>query len=226
MIQNVLIIGDGAFAEVAYEYFTHDSNYEVVGFAVERAHLKRDTLFGLPVIAWEDAEHRFPPGTCDVYAAIVFNQMNRLRARFVAEAQARGYGLASYVSSRAFVWPNVTLGEHCFIFEDNTVQPFVMIGDNVVLWSGNHVGHHARISNHVFVSSHVVLSGASHVGEYAFMGVNSTVANDVRVAKDCWIGPGVMIAKDTEEAKIYRARTVDPATISSLRYFKVPEPTI
>lgn len=33
---KLVLIGDSAFAEVAYEYFTHDSPYEVVAFAVER----------------------------------------------------------------------------------------------------------------------------------------------------------------------------------------------
>ncbi len=32
--KNLVIVGDSAFAEVAYEYFTHDSPYTVVAFAV------------------------------------------------------------------------------------------------------------------------------------------------------------------------------------------------
>ena len=27
---KLIIVGDSAFAEIAYEYFTHDSEYEVV----------------------------------------------------------------------------------------------------------------------------------------------------------------------------------------------------
>jgi glutamyl-tRNA reductase len=33
--KKLVVIGDGETAEMAYEYFTYDSAYEVVAFAVE-----------------------------------------------------------------------------------------------------------------------------------------------------------------------------------------------
>ena len=44
----IVIVGDGEFAEIACDYFTHDSPFRVAGFAVERDFLRRDTLFDLP----------------------------------------------------------------------------------------------------------------------------------------------------------------------------------
>src|SRR5689334_6065943 len=173
--KKLVLLGDSAFAEVAFEYFTHDSEYEVVAFAVEREYLRRDELFGLPVVAFEDLPERFDPGAHDFYAALVYTQGNALRRRLYETAKEKGYRPASYVSSRAFVWSNAKLGEHCFIFENNVVQPFVTLGNNVVLWSGNHIGHHSTIGDHCFFSSHVVISGFCNVGPSCFFGVNSTV---------------------------------------------------
>src|SRR6185437_4243859 len=150
--RNIVIVGASAFAEVAHEYFTHDSRYRVAGFAVERAFLDRGELMGRPMVAIEEIERHFPPAEHDAYVAIVYSQLNRLRTRLAAGVKARGYRLASYVSSRASLWPNVRLGEHCFIFENNVVQPFVTLGSNVVLWSGNHIGHHSAIGDNVFIS--------------------------------------------------------------------------
>ena len=42
--KRLVLLGDSAFAEIAYEYFTHDSEYEVVAFAVEREYLRRGEL--------------------------------------------------------------------------------------------------------------------------------------------------------------------------------------
>jgi sugar O-acyltransferase (sialic acid O-acetyltransferase NeuD family) len=221
--RRLVLVGDSAIAEIAYEYFTHDSPYEVVGFAVDEAYRKREELFGLPVVPWQRVEAHFAPAEHSLYAAVGYNQLNRLRARFAAEAKAKGYALASYVSSRAFVWRNVTLGEHCFIFEDNTVQPFVKIGDNVVLWSGNHIGHHSTIRDHVFVSSHVVISGFCDIGAHSFLGVNATIANNVTVAADNLLGAGCTVLRDTEANKIYGATATPPAGKSARAYFKVPE---
>ena len=197
--QKLVIIGDSLFAEIAYEYFTYDSEYEVVGFSVEKDYLKRDTLFNLPITQFETLEKDYAPGGHKFYAANVYTQGNRLRTRLYREAKAKGFAPASYISSRAFVWRNCQIGEHCFIFEDNTVQPFVKIGDNVVLWSGNHIGHHSVIKDHCFISSHVVISGVCQVGEYCFMGVNSTVANNITIGNNCLVGAGALIIGDVED---------------------------
>ena len=194
--RNLIIVGDSAFAEVAYEYFTHDSPYDVVAFAVEREFLSKDSLFGLPVVALDELEARYPSAAHSFYAALVYTQMNRLRTRLYHQVKAMGYAPASYVSSRAFVWHNVAIGEHAFIFEDNTLQPFVGIGDNVVLWSGNHIGHHSRIDDNCFIASQVVVSGFCSIGANCFVGVNATFGNNLSVGEDCLIGAGALIARD------------------------------
>jgi sugar O-acyltransferase (sialic acid O-acetyltransferase NeuD family) len=221
--EKIVIVGDSAFAEIAYEYFQSDSKYEVVGFSVELEFLKQNQLFGLPVVAFEDIETHFDPRTHHVYVAIVYTGLNRLRTRLSLEAKARGYRLASYISSRAFVWKNVQIGEHCFVFEDNTIQPFVKIHDNVVLWSGNHIGHHSAIGKNCFVASHAVISGFCEIGQNSFIGVNATLANNISVGKDTWIGPGVTIVKDIADGSLMRGDQPEAAKVSTLRFFRVKE---
>lgn len=221
--RKLIIVGDSAFAEIAHEYFDADSDYEVVGFSVERAFLKRSEFRGLPVIAFEELEAHFDPASHHIYVATVYTQLNRLRARLASAAKIRGYQLASYVSARAFVWRNVELGEHCFIFEDNTVQPFVKIGNNVVLWSGNHIGHHSVVRDNCFIASHVVISGYCDIGENSFLGVNATLANNITVGKDNWVGPNVALMKNTEAGALFKTEQPEPARISAPRFFKVKE---
>jgi sugar O-acyltransferase (sialic acid O-acetyltransferase NeuD family) len=221
--KKLIIVGDSAFAEIAHEYFEFDSAYEVVAFSVERSYLKRNSMRGLPIIAYDELESHFEPSKHEVFVAIVYTQLNRLRTRLASDAKLKGYKLASYISSRAFVWRNVKLGEHCFIFEDNTLQPFVQIGNNVVLWSGNHIGHHSTIHNNCFISSHVVISGFCNLGEYCFLGVNATVANNVNIASDNWIGPGVTIMSDTSPGSLFKSEHSVTARVSTMRFFKIKE---
>ena len=221
--KKIVILGDSAFAEVAYECFMHDSEYEVVGFSVESAYLTKSELFGLPIVPFEQIEEHFAPGEIYFYAALVYSQVNRLRTRLYQAAKAKGYKPASYISSRAFVWHNVVLGEHCFVFEDNTLQPFVKIGNNVVLWSGNHIGHHSVVNENCFIASHVVISGFCNIGQNAFIGVNATLANNVTIGEDNWIGIGVTIVKNTEVNQLFKGEQPEPVKISATRFFKVKE---
>jgi sugar O-acyltransferase (sialic acid O-acetyltransferase NeuD family) len=197
---KLVLIGDTAFAEIAYEYFQHDSPYEVVGFCVEREFMKRDSLFGLPVTPVEEMEGSYAPSEHSFFAANVYTQGNLLRTRLYETTKNRGYQPASYISSAAFVWRNCKIGEHCFIFENNVVQPFVTLGDNVVLWSGNHIGHHSTIGSNCFISSHVVVSGFCRIGQACFMGVNSTVANNLNIGDRCIVGAGALILSDVPDA--------------------------
>lgn len=221
--RKLIIVGNSAFAEIAHEYFDADSNYETVAFSVEHDYLKQEEMRGLPVVPFETLETRFDPASHEVYVAATYTQFNRLRTRLANIAKEKGYRLASYISSRAFVWRNVEFGEHCFVFEDNTVQPFVRIGNNVVLWSGNHIGHHSQILDNCFISSHVVISGFCSIGENSFIGVNATLANNVTIGKDNWIGPNTAIMKSTEAGSMYKTEQPDPAKVSAPRFFKIRE---
>jgi sugar O-acyltransferase (sialic acid O-acetyltransferase NeuD family) len=203
MARPLVLIGAGEFAQIACEYFEHDSDYDVVAFSVEREYLAQPALAGRPVVPYEALEQYYPAAYVDVYVAIPSSQLNRLRARFYLDVKRRGYRLASYVSTRAFVWRNAEIGENCFIFEGNVVQPFVSIGNNCILWSGNHVGHRSVVRDHVFVASHAVISGYCEIGESSFVGVNSTFNDHVKVAPDNVIGSGALVTQDTEPGRIY-----------------------
>lgn len=197
--KKLIIFGDSAFAEIAYEYFTHDSAYEVVAFTVTTEFLKKSSLFGVPVVAFEGVEDLYRPEEYDMHIALVYNNLNRARMKFYCEAKEKGYTLANYISSRAFVWHNVALGDNCFVFEDNTIQPFVKIGSNNVFWSGNHIGHHSIIGSHNFISSHVVISGFCKIGDANFIGVNSTMGNNLSIGNDTLIGSAVHIVRQVKD---------------------------
>jgi sugar O-acyltransferase (sialic acid O-acetyltransferase NeuD family) len=218
---NIVIIGDGETAELAYEYFTYDSPYEVIAFSVESEFLTKSELFDLPVVPFEELNDYFPPEKAGAFVALSYTQLNRPRTRLYLATKERGYSLVSYVSSRAFVWRNVEIGENCFIFEHNVLQYHVRIGNNVVMWSGNHVGHRSVIHDNCFISSHVVISGYCEIGTNSFMGVNSCVGNNLVVAEDCIIGAGAVILKETEPGKVYRGNPAIPSHVSSFVAFGV-----
>jgi acetyltransferase-like isoleucine patch superfamily enzyme len=158
-MSKIVIFGNGDIAELAHYYFTHDSGHAVAGFAVDSQYRQADAFLGLPNVDFESVEERFPPHDHDFFVAVSYAQMNGLRDARCRAAKDKGYRLVSYISSRATVFPDLSKHENCFVLEDNTVQPFVKIGNNVTLWSGNHIGHHSVIGDNTFITSHVVISG-------------------------------------------------------------------
>ena len=221
--KKLVIIGSGETGLIAYEYFQFDSSYEVVAFSVNEQYITETTINDLPVVPFETLEGKYNPNEYEVYVAISSGKLNRNRTKVYNEAKLKGYKCASYISSKAFVWRNVEIGENCFIFEDNTLQPFVKIANNVTLWSGNNIGHNTIIKDNCFVSSHCVISGFCEVGENCFLGVNCTIENNIKIAKDNFIGAGSLIQKDTVEKGLYQTNQTELSKVNTYRLFRIKE---
>lgn len=216
-MSKLVIFGTGDIAELAHYYFTSDSHYEVAAFTADRDHVSGDSFRGLPVVAFEEMSDAFPPATHDLFVALSYSKLNAVRKEKYFASKALGYGIASYVSSRATVLNDGRIGENCFILEDNTIQPFVTIGHNVTLWSGNHIGHHSTIEDHVFISSHVVVSGGVTVGEASFIGVNATLRDHIAIGPRCVIGSGALILADAEAEGVYMGSGSERSRVPSTR---------
>lgn len=224
--EKLVIIGDGETAELAYDYFTSDSKYEVVAFTAERNFMRNQVLFGLPVVPLEEIEKSYDPNSHSAFVAISYTQLNSLRRKLYNQAKAKGFSLCSYISPKAFIGKNTEIGENCFIFENVAVQRGAKIGNNVTVWSGSLVGHRSVIRENCFVASHVAISGFCDVGENCFLGVNSCTAGGLKIAANCVIGAGAVIINDTSEGKVYVGNPAKPLPNKNTQSFISGEETI
>lgn len=218
--KRAVIFGTASFAEVAAFYLTHDSLYEVVGFTATGEHTSESTFLNLPLVSFDQVDTIFPPGDHDMFIAVGYAKMNSLRERFAAEARAKGYTMLTYICSKATTWPDLKIGSNCFVFEDNTLQAFVSIGEGTILWSGNHVGHHSTIGTNCFITSHVVVSGHCKIGSNSFVGVNATISEGVTIGDRNLIGPATLIQKDSGSDEVFLATRTTKYPKDSSRFFR------
>ena len=221
MKRPLVIFGTGDIGMLAHAYFSVARTHKIVAFTVDAAFLSDSRFCGLPVIAFEEIAARFPPETADMFVALSYSKLNSVRKEKYLASKALGYHLASYVSPKATVLNNNTIGENCFIFENNTIQPFATIGNNVTLWSGNHIGHHSTIADHCFIASHVVISGGVEIGEQCFIGVNATLRDHIRIGERCVIGAGALILSDADPEGVYVGSATERSRVPSTRLRKI-----
>jgi len=217
----LVIFGVGDIAELAHYYFTTDAARRVDAFSVDRAYVREAQFKGRPVVPFEEVATHYPPASHELFIAVSYAQLNEVRKEKYLAAKTAGYALPSYVSSQATVLNEGAIGENCFILEDNTIQPFVVIGNNVTLWSGNHIGHHSKIRDHCFLASHIVISGGVEIGESCFIGVNATLRDHVRVGERCVIGAGALLLADAEPEGVYMAEATERSRVPSSRLKKI-----
>jgi sugar O-acyltransferase (sialic acid O-acetyltransferase NeuD family) len=228
MSKPLVIFGSAEMAELAKFYFTHDSERKVVAFTVDDAYVKDDQFNSLPLVPFSEMGKRYPVEAFDMHVALSYAKLNRLRQEKYEQAKAAGYTLASYVCSKSATWPDLAIGDNCFILENQTIQPTVRIGNNVMIWSGNHLGHGTEIGDHTYIASHVVISGHCKIGQRNFFGVNSTLRDFCNIGDDCFVAMGASVARDmpsgsvalAPQAEVYEA---DDRRAKALKrmYFKI-----
>jgi len=202
-VTKIVIFGAGKIADEAYFYLTNDSPHEVVAFTVDREHLNTGEKLGLPVVSFEDITGAYPPDEFQMFVAVGYQDLNKFRALKYEEAKAKGYKLISYVSSRASNVGDVKIGDNCFVLEFVTLQPCATVGNNVFLWSGNHVGHHASVGDHCYIAGQVVISGNTKIEPYCFVGVSATLGHQITIGEESFIGAGSLITKNVAPGSVY-----------------------
>jgi len=221
MKKNLVIFGSGDIAQLAHYYFSTDSDYEVVAFTLDAEYITETVFCGLPVVPFEAISQKYCPAEYEFFVALSYSKLNAVRKEKYLAAKSLGYRLASFISSRATVLNDECIGENCFILEDNTIQPFVSIGNNVTLWSGNHIGHHSTIMDHCFIASHVVVSGGVEIGEQCFIGVNGTLRDHIKIGERCVIGAGTLLLADAEAEGVYIGKATERAQVPSTKLRRI-----
>ncbi|WP_029036038.1 acetyltransferase [Salinimicrobium xinjiangense] len=207
--KKLIIYGVGRYAEYVRYVFDNDSSFTVIAYCIEKTLLKENEFDKLPLYAFEDLKSHFSPDCCSLFIAV---GQNEIRKRIFQDAQKTGFGLVNYISSKANTWKNLSLGKNCFIGEGSTLQPFVEIADNCILFAAN-IGHHTKIGKNVLVSA-MTLGGNVEVGDNCFLGMNSTVAQNVKLGENTIIGMGCTISRDTEPNSVYSAKGTSKRKVS------------
>lgn len=221
MKRRLFIFGIGNFAEMAHYLFTTDSAYDVAGFTVDAAYLDRSSFKGLPVIAYEDLRASADRHTLDVFVAVGVGKINTMRAQKVAQVEADGFRLASFVSTSARVPPDLVVHPNTMIMDQVNIHPQVQVGADTVIWSNSRIALKVKIGNHVWITSAVV-GDSTTIGDYCFIGINATVAPFVHVGSHNLIGAAAVILRDTKDYEVYKGPRSTASKVSSLRIRNIP----
>ncbi len=202
--KKLLIFGTGTLGEIAGYYFQTDTNYELISY-IDGAEFveKKPRLLGKPVVSWDKVCNQYSASDVEIFVAIGYRKTNSVRQAHYEQIKRAGYRCASYISTRATVLTEC-IGENCFILENNVLQPFTVIGNNVTMWSGNHLGHHSVVEDNVFIASHAVISGKCRIGANSFLGVNCCLHDGVEVGEKSVVGAGTIITESCEPRSVFR----------------------
>lgn len=136
--KRVVIVGAGEHGRMMNNFLQQNTDYEVMGFAVEHKYRKDEKVDGLPVTDFENIVAVYPPLMFQLFIAVTFVNLNRERMRLFNTVKSLGYHCISYVDPSSKVDRHAVIGENVAIFENNIIQYKAVIGDNVVMQAGGY----------------------------------------------------------------------------------------
>lgn len=199
---DVVLFGTGMVADVITVYLQRFSDLNIVAYTVDRAYLPDSQFNGKPVVAWEDLEAHYPPGTVRLMGPLTYQRLNTVRRDRYYDGKARGYRFASFIHPDCSILTE-RIGDHVIILERNIIQPFATIGDNVILWSGNHIGHHSTVGDHCFVASQVGIAGATRIGAECYLGGQVGVTHGLEIGDRCAILNAALVKESLPDDTVY-----------------------
>jgi len=190
---KIIIFGNRQAASLARFYLEHDAHDSVAAFTVDGKYCDGTLFEELPLIPFEEINNYYPPQDYMMFCPLVENKAREIKLN---EAKKKGYKIYSYVHSTCIA-SSFASGENNFILEGNIIQAYVKMGNNIMMWTCNHIGHHSEIESHVFMASHVVVSGNCKVGKYSWFGVNCTIRNHINIAEGTFVCMGASVKNNT-----------------------------
>jgi sugar O-acyltransferase (sialic acid O-acetyltransferase NeuD family) len=215
-MKPLIIFGIQNFADMAHYLFSTDSDYEVIGFTVDREFAGEPRHMGLPVYAYEDLPTLHPPGSVDLFVAIGIKQLNQAREQKVAQVRRDGYRLASYISSASHPANDLEVGPNTMIMENVILHPFIEIGDNVVIWSNSRIALKTKVEENCWITS-AVIGESCVIGKNCFVGLNVIISPGLTIGAYNILGAGALITSNTGDYEVYKGVKSVRSKISSKR---------
>ncbi|MBT9501942.1 MAG: acetyltransferase [Burkholderiaceae bacterium] len=220
-MKPLILFGCGKIAEVVLYFLRDHSERRVVACCADRPFLPEEPWNGLPTVAFDEVEARYPPQTHDMFVALGYQSMNALRQMRCEQARQLGYQLASYVHPQSGLPNDCAYGDNCFFMNQVLVHPRVVIGSNVFVWSGAMIGHHSRIGNNCWLTSGASIAGGVEVGDNVFFAIGSTVCNSLSIGRNCFIGANALVSRNTQEGEVLLAESSKPIRLNSQQFLRM-----
>ena len=192
-----VIVGCGGHGRVVLDILQNAGEHEVLGFVDSDPTRTGKRVDGKPVLGQVTDLPRIRREQ-GVTQAIVAIGNNGIRRHFADELEADGLELINAIHPSANIARNAKLGRNVVIAAGATVCCHCQIGDSVILNTACVVDHESMIGTATHICPGARLAGRVSVESGAFIGIGSTIIQNIRVGCEATVGAGAVVIRDVE----------------------------
>lgn len=195
------IIGSGELGAQILNIARQQNIFDIVGFFddYENIHEKYGTRVLGPLNAIEKCI-RNGQVTC-LSLAIGYKHMGARKALYERFSELCPF--ATIVHPFSFIDETALVGPGCIIYPGTVIDKNVVVRENTVLNNGCIISHDSIVGPHSFLSPNTALAGFVSIGECAYLGISTTVIDNISIASNIQTGGGTVVIKDIQQAGLY-----------------------
>ena len=128
---------------------------------------------------------------------------NEVRGKYIDSLTELGLTIVTLVHPTACVSSYSTIGVGTSIHQFSVVNTDTKIGRGCIINTSTIIEHENIISDFVHISPNVSLGGQVKIGKYSWIGIGTTIKNNINIKEKILIGAGSLVIKDIVNKGIY-----------------------
>lgn len=201
-MKRVAIIGAGVLGQHILHYLNQSAKLQAVGFYDDYqkigAVVKDLPVFGpINMIFKGFEEDKFE----ELIMGIGYNHMPLREQLF--ETFQKTINFATFIHPSAHIDSTAVLGKGVIVLPGCIFDKNVVVKNNVFLNVGCIISHDTMIGSNTFFAPAVSTAGFVNVGCRSFLGINTTVINNINMCNDVQTGGGSVVVTDIERPGVY-----------------------
>lgn len=197
MKDKLIIIGAGGQGKVAADIAVKMNQWERIFFLEDNDLIK--SVIGFEVIGKAKDADIYKSGA-DFFVAIGNNEN---RAKFLERLLKEGFSVVNLIHPSSILGMDVKIDFGTIIMAGVIVNSSTRIGKGCILNTNCNIDHDNFIEDYVHISPGVNLAGSVFVGNNSWIGIGSSVSNNVSIISDCVIGAGSVVIQDINVSGTY-----------------------
>lgn len=197
-MRNLVIIGAGGHGKVCAEIAMAMKKWKNIYFLDDCFPRVRKCL-NFEIVGKTNDFNKFKEA--DFFVAI---GNNKVRSEFLLTLEKLDINIITLIHPSSIISTYSKIGDGTSIHQNAIINTDSKIGRGCIINTNAIVEHENYIDNFVHLSPGVNLGGQVKIGEYTWLGIGSTVINNINIDHEVIIGANSLILSDIKSAGVYK----------------------
>lgn len=198
-MKKLMILGAGGHAEVCKEIARSMGKWDKIYFLDDKYPLRKVTKTDTKILGKIEDAIKFKYES-DFFVAI---GDNATREKILESLILNNYSIATLIDPTSRIQSNVSIEPGVVIMPNVCINTCTIIGSGSILNTGAIIEHECSVGKYVHLSPNVSLAGNVTIGNRCWLGISSTVINNLKIYSESIVGAGAVVIRDIQKKGTY-----------------------